>query len=1120
MQRHSFLQRQYQSILLFTLLCMGMSVGLCTRLIAAEEDFRNVAAPLLRELCFDCHGNQQAEANVNLEQFASEPDFATSFKMWRSVAEMLEQCKMPPEDASQPSDRRRQQLVSAIRQQLRHAAEQHADDPGPLILRRLTSAEYAYSLRDLTGLDLKLERDFVSDAVGGEGFANVGAVQFMQDSTLERYLAAAKQAAAHAVIGAGPLDFYGAPGQTGFELSAITRIQSIYRAHGFRTAAGEGGEAFGLDRYARAFYAAWRFRYRNELGNRHATLADIAVEEGIDVRFAQYIWSVLNQHSSTFPTSDIVKRWNTLAVPAADPTNNGHPAKELAKSVRLQCGQIQQLMHDWQTRFGQNADAKEEAPVLAVDSFDVDRKRLFEMNINWPKGTKTAHIQLRVESANRDGKPNAVVIWRNPSIRFRIPDRRLKDPKPLQTLIPARDANRLGFGKHPVLGTIQSDDFVTIGTALSTIKSPTTGLPTTGPLSFELPILDGATSAQLTVTAELDVSHGDDCIVRCTIAQEEETDQGKQVSALLANPESTAFTQWRAGVLDFARLLPQVSHREPAPSDRDPIPAVFDNSYNNPERNNYHYKIKYHRNDKFLVDNILDDATRLKLDQAWMDLLGSFEYHDAYLRFVAKKFEIDLGGRGITELDTDWVNSLAEEPRAYVQELHCSYQGIQQAFKSAESRHLEDAIQFAARAWRRPLVSDERQRLRAYYNDLRESEKLDHRQAIRALLTRVFVAPEFLYRAERPLITNDPDSSQARDRDIALSDWELASRLSYFLWSSVPDEELRRVAATGDLSQPDQLTAQVRRMLQDPKARRLASEFFGQWFGFYQFDRYRGIDPERFPEFTDSLKGAMHDEAVAFFEHIIRTDRPIREILFADYALLNKELAMHYGIESTAASTEHLLVADVGRQHRGGLLGLGAILAVTSAPQRTSPVKRGDWVLRRVLGTPVPPPPADAGSIAAGDVVGDGLSVRSRLEAHRRDASCMNCHSRIDPLGFALEQYDAIGRWREEYRDGQAIEVTGKLSDGTVITGADGLREYLQSHEQLFQRTLCTKLVGYAFGRRESISDVLLIEQMMADIDEIGRFSTLVERVVHSRQFRYRRSCGNEEPEAKKENES
>jgi hypothetical protein len=1053
---------------------------LCTHLAVAAEDFPKQSTPILKQFCFDCHGQQQSEAKINFEQAVSENAFATDFRVWRKAVEMLEQGKMPPQDAAQPTSAQRQHLTSLIRGELQRTAKQHADDPGPVTLRRLTSAEYAYTIQDLTGLDLKLERDFVSDAVGGEGFANVGDVQFVQDSTLERYLAAAKQVANHLVIGSGPLDFYEDPGKTGFELSAITRLQAIYRAHGFRSSAGEGGEAFGLDRYPRAFYVAWRFRYRNELGLANATLVDLAAEEGIDRRFAEYIWSVLAQKDVSFPTSIIVKRWQTLAPPSG-------PIEDSTTAARQQCQELHQLVYDWQTRFGQNPDAKEESPVLNEAAFEVTPTKQLVMLIHWPEGAKTSHLRINVESATRMGQPNAVVIWNQPKIEFLIPNQRDEDPRPLHEFLSPEDSQQFRFGKHPAGTDVGPTDFVTSGLGVT---------------KFTLPIREEASVARLTVEAKLDIEHGDDCIVRCTISQEEKSDRGTQISALLANPQGNAFEQWKAGVLEFARNLPQVSHREPAPSDRDPIPPPFDNSYNNPERNLYHYQIKYHRDDRFFVDNIADAATRKQLDQAWMDLLGSFEYHDAYLRSVARKYKLDLGGRGVAELESSWIAGLPEEPRKFVVELRHSYDSVQAAFASAQPSHVDDVLEFAARAWRRPLDDDERNRLRSFYSTLRNDAELDHRKAIRTLLTRVLMAPEFLYRAERPHVAS---AARLSSPSVPLSDWELASRLSYFLWSSVPDKELRRAAASGELTNPEHLVQQTRRMLRDPRARRLATEFFGQWFGFYQFDRYRGIDPKRFPEFTDSLKLAMHHEAVSFFEHILRQDRPVEEILFADYAFLNSELAAHYGIEREADLTDHALIDNLGRHHRGGLFGLGAVLTVTSAPMRTSPVKRGDWILRRVLGTPVPPPPADAGSIPADDVLDDGLTVRTRLEAHRRDVSCQNCHSRIDPLGFALEQYDAVGRWREQYRDGQMIKSSSKLRDGSEITGPTGLRDYLRDHEQLFHRTLCTKLVGYALGRRESISDVLLIDQMMANIEEDGRFSRLVENVVTSRQFRYRR---------------
>ena len=616
-------------------------------------------------------------------------------------------------------------------------------------------------------------------------------------------------------------------------------------------------------------------------------------------------------------------------------------------------------MLDWQNRFGKNPDAKEEAPLLAEDMFNVSRFQPFDMNINWPQGTAAAHLQMSVDLANREGRANAVVIWKKPRIQFRMTDGKLGPYRPLRELLPADEEKKLNFGRHPRGAKIGQDDFVT-----DKAKSPV----------IEIPIPEGARIGRLLVEAELDVTHGEDCIVRCSISQEEDTDQGKSVSGLLANPEHPDFEKWKAGVVEFARLLPQVSHREPAPSDRDPIPPPFDGAYNNAERNLFHTQIKYYRDDGFLVRHILDDATRRRLDQAWIDLLGSFDFYDANLRFIAKKYHLDLAGRSIRDVKASWIDQLPAEPRMFARKLKRDFQKSQEAFRAAEPEHVEDVLKFARYAWRRPLSVEEAQRLRDYYQSLRSERRLDHASAIRILLTRILMAPEFLYRTEKP---------PSAEKVVPLSQWELANRLSYFLWSSVPDAELNRAAEAGELADPQELARQARRMLQDPKARRLAAEFFGQWFGFYRFDQYRGIDPKRFPEFDDDLKTSMHEEAVAFFEHIIRKDRPVKEILFADYAFLSGDLAKHYGIEPNGSGTakDFERLENAGRFHRGGLFGLGAVHAVTSAPLRTSPVKRGDWVLRRVLGTPVPPPPPDAGSIPADDVLGDGKTVRAAFRS-------------------------------------------------------------------------------------------------------------------------------------------
>jgi hypothetical protein len=337
-----------------------------------------------------------------------------------------------------------------------------------------------------------------------------------------------------------------------------------------------------------------------------------------------------------------------------------------------------------------------------------------------------------------------------------------------------------------------------------------------------------------------------------------------------------------------------------------------------------------------------------------------------------------------------------------------------------------------------------------------------------------------------------------------LSNWEMASRLSYFLWSSIPDDELRRAAGAGELTDAPGIQRQVKRMLGDPKARRLSTEFFGQWLGFYHFDQYKGVDTSRFAEFTDDVKEAMYDEAVSFFEHVIRKERPIREILFADYTFLNKDLARFYGVKKEIKSTEQPeLVEGANAFHRGGLLRLGAVLTATSAPLRTSPVKRGDWILRRILGTPTPPPPADAGSLPADDKLFGGLSLKAKLEQHKRNASCANCHTRIDPLGFSLERYDPTGRWRDQYPDGNPIEDSAALADKTQINGVDGLLKYVESKDEQVRKTLSYKLVGYALGRTVLASDQLLIERMIKAGGD-ATFAQLAAEIATSKQFRNR----------------
>jgi hypothetical protein len=371
---------------------------------------------------------------------------------------------------------------------------------------------------------------------------------------------------------------------------------------------------------------------------------------------------------------------------------------------------------------------------------------------------------------------------------------------------------------------------------------------------------------------------------------------------------------------------------------------------------------------------------------------------------------------------------------------------------------------------------------------------LAHDDAIRAVLARVLVSPAFLYRVE-------PVASRV---ERPLNDWEIASRLSFFLWSSIPDDELNRAAAAGELSQPAQLSGQVKRMTADPKARRLATEFFGQWLGFYRFDEFRGVDTVRFPEFTEEVKSAMYAEAVSTFEYLVRQQRPLRELLHADYTFLNQPLATFYGIDRAVKSKDAVeRVEGANAFNRGGALRLGAVLTTTSAPLRTSPVKRGDWLLRRILGTPTPPPPADAGTLPGDPQSFGGKSLREKLTEHKRDPACASCHLRIDPLGFPLEGFDAVGRTRSNYDDGLAVDTTGEFADQSLIVGADGLLSYLKSKDAQVMKTLSRKMLGYALGRTVLASDRALIAELTAAGGD-ATFSDLAIKIVSSRQFRHR----------------
>jgi hypothetical protein len=402
---------------------------------------------------------------------------------------------------------------------------------------------------------------------------------------------------------------------------------------------------------------------------------------------------------------------------------------------------------------------------------------------------------------------------------------------------------------------------------------------------------------------------------------------------------------------------------------------------------------------------------------------------------------------------------------------------------------------FLPRAYRRPVKPEEIDRYIALFERAQKAN-ITYDDSIRLLIKATLVSPHFLFRVER---------DQGRAAAYRVSDHELAVRLSYFLWSAPPDETLRAAADQGQLADPARFDAEVRRMLADPKARALTENFAEPWL---QLGKLADARPstEFFPTFTPRLRQALHDETVAFFEGLRQDNRSVLELLDADYAYLNADLAAHYGV--TGSYDDKLRRVPLpGGSHRGGLLGMGSVLAMTSHTSRTSPTLRGKWILEVLFGTPPPPPPANAGKLNEEPPKGGEppKTFREQMARHARQPECAACHARIDPLGYGLENFDAIGRWRVEL-GGRPLDTSGQLPGGASFTGPDELRSLLKARRGDFERNLVERMLVYALGREIQGDDECAVRRILADLERDGhRFSTLVLAITRSAPFQYRR---------------
>ena len=492
----------------------------------------------------------------------------------------------------------------------------------------------------------------------------------------------------------------------------------------------------------------------------------------------------------------------------------------------------------------------------------------------------------------------------------------------------------------------------------------------------------------------------------------------------------------------------------------------------------------FHREDEPLKRLMLSPAERAEVDKDWQEHLFISRQADAENKYLP--------------LFIGFVTQ--DQPK----EMVSYFEGLKPDFakRAADFLKTEEAAipsqlkalkEFTERAYRRPLTGKEADQLQALYRKMR-ADGTSHDEAYRALIARTLSSPSFLFRIEQPGLHKAP----AR-----ITDSELASRLSYFLWSSAPDAELSHAATSGVLRRPGALAAQAKRMMKDARTRTFAIEFGAQWLHVRGFDRQSDKNEKLFPTFDESLRGAVYEETIRFFQDMVTANRPVTNLLSANYTYLNQKLAEHYGIPGVKGDAFRL-VEGVQKYGRGGILGFASVQASQSGASRTSPILRGNWVSETLLGERLPRPPANVPKLPE-EETGASLTVRQQVERHSKDPACYPCHRRIDAFGYTLEKYDTIGRLRDKDLGGRPLNTKAVVRDGTPIDGLAGLRTYLNTRKQdQVMRLFCKRLLGYALGRAVINSDMPLIDQMANTVTHHqGTMSDLILLIINSPQFQY-----------------
>ena len=946
--------------------------------------FRSAVWPFVQTYCVGCHSGEKPKGDFDLTAYATFDGVVKDERQLRRVFEKLMAGEMPPEEAKRrPTAEARQEIVAWIKDVRGFQSRASAGDPGVVLARRLSNAEYNYTVRDLTGVDIQPAREFPVDPANQAGFDNSGESLTMSASLLKKYMAAARLVSEHLVLKPKGMAFAPHPviADVDRDKYCVNRIIQFYRR-----------QPTDLADY---FLAARRFENRATLNRSQATLNDFAADAKISPKYLARVWSILtNRQETVGPIAALQAMWKKSRVPDAAGQDQ----------ARHECEQ----MRDWVVRLRQKV-----RPEFA--------------NLTSPQ--------------MHDGC-QPLVLW--------------KDRQYART--------RLTY---------------LAGSALK---------------------LSAEDLAPLTAAAHAMAIPAD------RAAREEYEDAFKRFCAVF--PDVFLVTERARVYLD--------------PQGEKNLTGRLLNA-------GFHMQTGYFRDDKPLYEFILGASERQELDELWqeLDFVASaairqyaamiwFErsdssfMRDAVFDFVRPEDKDSISEGKIKKLEEASLTKargagaseiVLQAIRDHFENVNTTVRWIEKARLDAEPSHLAALVEFAGRAYRRPLSPSEKDELTAFYRQLRTEDHLDHESAVRDTLVSILMSPYFCYRVN---VAEPGEGVQP------LSDYELASRLSYFLWSSMPDERLLARAAAGQLHKPVVIVAEARRMLQDDRVRGLASEFGGNWLDFRRFEELNSVDRGRFPSFTNELRAAMFEEPIRFFIDLAQRDGSVLDFLDADHTFVNPILAKHYGMPPLNAPPDRWTrVDDAHRYERGGLLPMAVFLTKNAPGLRTSPVKRGYWVVRRLLGEEIPPPPPNVPVLPTDESKLGDLTLPQILARHRSDKTCAACHQRFDAVGLVFEGYGPIGERRTLDLGGKPVENHATFRDSTEGTGLDGLRKYLRTRQHDFLENLCRKLLVDALGRTLQLSDEPTLERMRKTLDANGhRFGTLVNTIVSSPQFLNKRRAG------------